>query len=93
MLNTNELFAEELSKIENLHASKDARYGNAYGEVRKKYSNVPVVMLNIKLKRLETLLYDQSLESEESIEDTLRDMASYCIMELVERKLEADEGK
>ena len=93
MLNTNELFADELRKMENLHTSKDARYGNAYGEVRKKYSNVPVVMLNIKLKRLEALLYDRSLENEESIEDTLRDMANYCIMELVERKLEANERK
>lgn len=43
-----------------------------------------------KLERLKTLLGkgEQAQVTDESIDDTLMDMANYCIMELVERRLE-----
>lgn len=71
-----------------LHAEKDKRYSNAFGDVRRKYPETIAVMLEFKLKRLETLLANNELENEESIVDTLLDMAAYAIMEVVEREID-----
>lgn len=46
-----------------------------------------LIRLNDKLNRLETLMNGAEQHvSDESVEDTLLDLANYCIMELVERK-------
>ena len=71
-----------------VHEKKNSRYGNAYYKTREKYPDVIGIMLNFKLGRLETLLANPSLENEESIEDTLLDMANYCVMELTARRME-----
>ena len=46
-----------------------------------------------KLERLKTLLGkgEQAQVIDEVVDDTLMDMANYCIMELIERKFERQE--
>lgn len=65
---------------------KNADYGDSFARVREKYPNAILIRLNDKLNRLERLLdgADQQVASER-IEDTLLDMANYCIMEVIER--------
>ena len=83
------LFKTILYDMGETHEKKNARYGNAYYKTREKYPEIIAGILNFKLGRLETLLSNPSLENEESIEDTLLDMANYCVMELTARRMEA----
>jgi len=69
------------------YKAKNADYGDSFAQVREKYPNAILIRLNDKLNRLETLMNGAEQHvNDESIEDTLLDLANYCIMELVERK-------
>lgn len=88
-----ENFRTILDNMYKIHNEKDARYGSAYNQTRKVHKNAILVMLNFKLKRLETLYSKPELENDESVDDTLLDMANYCVMELVERRKERANGE
>lgn len=68
------------------YKAKNADYGDSFALVRGKYPNAILIRLNDKLNRLETLMNGGKQHVDESIDDTLLDLANYCIMELVERK-------
>ena len=88
-----ESFKNVLNDMYKIHNEKDARYGGAYNQTRIAHKNAILVMLNFKLNRLETLFSKPELENDESVEDTLLDMANYCVMELVARRNEKANGK
>lgn len=69
------------------YKAKNADYGDSFALVRRKYPNAILIRLNDKLNRLETLMNGGKQHVDESIDDTLLDLANYCIMELVERKI------
>ena len=69
------------------YKAKNADYGDSFELVRGKYPNAILIRLNDKLNRLETLMNGGKQHVDESIDDTLLDLANYCIMELVERKI------
>ncbi len=77
-----------------VYKQKDADYGSSFAKIREKYKeDFPVILIRLedKMSRLENLLVrtkQGALVENESIDDTLLDLACYCIMELVERKLE-----
>ncbi len=84
--------AEICEKLHRTYEAKNADYGDSFARVRKKYPNAILIRLNDKLNRLESLESGQCRKvSDESIEDTLLDLANYCIMELVEREMERKE--
>lgn len=69
------------------YKAKNADYGDSFAMVREKYPNAILIRLNDKLNRLETLMNGaQQHVNDESVDDTLLDLANYCIMELVERR-------
>ena len=69
------------------YKAKNADYGDSFAQVRDKYPNAILIRLNDKLNRLETLMNGAEQHvNDESVEDTLFDLANYCIMELIERK-------
>lgn len=72
------------------YKAKNADYGDSFARVRKEEGQTAIlVRLKDKLYRLETLLHGAERQvSDESVDDTLIDLANYCIMELVERKAE-----
>lgn len=70
------------------YKAKNADYGDSFALVRRKYPNAILIRLNDKLNRLETLMNGGKQHVDESIDDTLLDLANYCIMELVERKID-----
>lgn len=84
--------AEICNKLHEIYMAKNADYGDSFARVRKKYPwypNVILIRLDDKLNRLDTLMKGSEQHvHDESIDDTLLDMANYCVMELVERKLE-----
>lgn len=78
---------------ESLHTTyleKNADYGDSFSKVRQEYPEAIIIRLMDKLNRLQTLIGgDQAHVKDEPIDDTLLDMANYCILELVERKAAA----
>ena len=74
------------------YEKKNNDYGDSFARVRKEEGHTAIlVRLKDKLYRLETILHGAEIKvKDETIEDTLLDMANYCIMELVEREVEKD---
>lgn len=79
------------SKLNDIYIRKNKDYGDSFAIVRKNIPNSVLVRLWDKLLRLNNLMQNNDNHLvDESIEDTLMDMANYCIMELVEREVEAE---
>lgn len=76
---------EDICKQLNLlYENKNSDYGDSFEKVRQEYPEAIIIRLMDKLERLKTLYKVKQSKVDESIEDTLMDMANYCIMELVE---------
>ena len=82
------LICEKLNK---LYEAKNADYGDSFGKSYKEYGlTMPCIRLEDKLNRLKSLNFSRSIKvKDESIEDTLMDLANYAIMTLIE--LEGEE--
>lgn len=70
-----------------LYKRKNHDYGDAFSVLRREYPTAICYRLTDKLSRLKTLMQPETTAavSDESIEDTLIDIANYAIMELIER--------
>jgi hypothetical protein len=76
--------------IKDTYKAKNADYGDSFAKVRKEYPEVICIRLMDKLERLKVLVAGNEQQvKDESIEDTLLDLANYCIMEVVERRLDS----
>ena len=78
------------NELNQLYATKNSDYGGAFQILRSRFPQSTVIRLWDKLLRLEQLTkpgYEAQVK-DESIIDTYRDLANYCIMELVEREYE-----
>ena len=85
--------------IKELYKAKNSDYNDSYSKVRSKFVDVVpkakevtfLLRINDKLSRLEQLLLKGNQQvKDESINDTIRDLANYCLMELVEREVDKD---
>ena len=82
-------------ELNSLYHDKNNDYGDSFAKVRNELGNVAIlVRLYDKIGRLKTLLTGTKQKvNDESIEDSLRDLANYCILELVERAVDKDGNK
>lgn len=87
-----DLHAEICAELTDTYMAKNHDYGDSFARIRERYPQAIMIRLWDKLLRLETLLFGEKAAVNESIEDTLKDMANYAIMELVERQIDR-EGK
>lgn len=72
--------------VHETYVKKNHDYGDSFGSLRKKYPVLICIHIAEKLERLNTLIENpKSARVKESIEDTLMDIANYCLMELTER--------
>lgn len=77
---------EICKELNNLYKIKNHDYGDSFGKGFKEYGIImPIIRLEDKLSRLKTLIKAES-KVDESIEDTLMDLANYAIMTLIELK-------
>ena len=78
---------EELTST---YTKKNHDYGDSFALVRNKVPNAIMVRIYDKVNRLDSLLLNDKeiMIEDEKIEDTLLDLANYCIMEVIERRLE-----
>ena len=80
-----------LMQLHGTFMKKNADYGDSFSKLRDKYDQAIMIRLWDKINRLDQLIKgaDQKVV-EESIEDTLLDLANYAIMEVVERRIKGE---
>lgn len=80
-----EKICKELNEI---YAKKNADYGNSFGDTFQKLGLISAITrISDKYNRICNLATKNSNEAkvkDETIEDTLKDLANYCIMTLIE---------
>lgn len=82
------LHARICDDLNKLYERKNHDYGDSFGKSFAEYGmSMPCIRLEDKLNRLKALTRSGNQQvSDESIDDTLMDLANYAIMTLVERK-------
>lgn len=82
-----EIHADLCKNLNDTYKAKNNDYGDSFAEIRKEYPNAILIRIHDKYARLKRLMSGiEQQVNDESIEDTLMDLANYCIMELVERE-------
>lgn len=90
-----DLHAQICTEMNALYERKNHDYGDSFGKSYKEWG-LPMVCIRLgdKFERLKAFAKSGELTvNDESIEDTLLDLANYAIMTLVERKLAEKEDK
>ena len=86
-----EIHAKICEELTQIYYNKNQDYGDSFAIVRAKVPDAIRVRLWDKMLRLDNLLSGaDALVQSETIEDTLKNMANYCLMELIERQLEKE---
>ena len=77
------------SELTELYKRKNHDYGDSFGKSFIEYGmSMPCIRLEDKLNRLKSLTRKDAEVMDESIDDTLMDLANYAIMTLVERQMD-----
>lgn len=82
-MNKTEKFREIVTTMADLYERKNSDYGDSFGESVKEFGAVAgIVRISDKFNRLKSLLLGgkNQMVNDESVSDTLTDMACYCIM-------------
>lgn len=86
MKNNVDRFRKIAADLGELYEKKNAAYGNSFGETYQKLGIISAVTrISDKYNRLCNLATNPDIDNlGESLEDTLKDLASYAIMTLIE---------
>ena len=85
MTNNSVQFRQIVNSMAELYERKNKDYGDSFHLIYSKYGMVSsLIRLTDKLNRLESLLNKESECKDESIIDTLMDLANYAIMTIME---------
>lgn len=78
-------FKEITDGMAGLYAKKNKDYGDSFSRSFKEFGlDAPIIRLSDKLQRLKTLSKQEAKVKDESIRDTLIDLANYAIMTVIE---------
>ena len=82
-------FEDITIELRNLYDAKNRDYGDSFGQSFRKWGlPMSCIRLGDKLNRLDSFAQKKDMHvSDESVEDTLCDMANYAIMTLVELRM------
>lgn len=93
-MNRIEHHLEIVTALNKLYAEKNHDYGNSFGETYQKLGIISALTrISDKYNRLISLATKPEEErkvKDESIQDTLLDMANYCIMTIIEMEAEKE---
>lgn len=83
------MHSEICEELNVLYERKNHDYGDSFGKSFAEYGMaMPCIRLEDKLNRLKALTKNGNQQvSDESVDDTLMDLANYAIMTLVERRM------
>ena len=89
----NQTFIRRIAEeVADLVSRKNDDYGDSYFRLRSEWGEVSFgARLGDKYYRLTNLLQNHKPQVNESIEDTIKDIIGYCLLELAYRKLDAGE--
>lgn len=83
-LDYNQPFNKIVFDMANLYQKKNQDYGNAFGQLFSEYGmNYSIMHLHEKLNRIKSV-HKNNNTNNESIKDSLIDLANYAVMTLVE---------
>ena len=87
-------FEDVTIELRNLYEAKNQDYGDSFGRSFEMWGlTMSCIRLGDKLNRLESLAQGKKMcVADESIQDTLKDLANYAIMTLVELNLRNNKG-
>lgn len=90
MVDKIEIHQNLCNELHTLYENKNSDYGDSFAKLRSEYPESICIRLQDKMNRLKTLIVDKKEQKvdDESIEDTLKDIANYALLELVERRYE-----
>lgn len=89
MKNKTQIHKEICNELNLIYEQKNHDYGDAFAKLRNEVPTAILVRIFDKYSRLKNLLQGAKQKvNDESIEDTLRDLANYALMELIERRVE-----
>lgn len=95
MINKVSIHANICKQLNDIYERKNADYGDAFAKSMSEYGMaMPAIRLEDKLNRFKALtVHNKSPRvSDESVEDTLMDMANYAIMTILELRLNKEEN-
>lgn len=76
---------EICERLYKIYVTKNKDYGDSFGEGFKEYGLImPAIRLDDKLSRYKQLIKHEAEVKDETITDTLLDLANYCIMTIIE---------
>ncbi|MDB6352707.1 DUF1599 domain-containing protein [Trichococcus sp. K1Tr] len=76
---------EICERLNHLYAAKNKDYGDSFGDSFQEYGlTMPAIRLDDKLHRFKQLIKQEAEVKDESITDTLMDLANYAIMTIIE---------
>ena len=79
--------------ISTLYSRKAHDYGDSFGNQWQKFGILSaVIRMSDKLNRVKTLMQDERQVDDESMRDTLLDLASYAIMSVIELENDQADG-
>lgn len=91
-MNKIEKHEEICREIHEMYIKKNADYGDSVGELYKKLGDISfLTRISDKYNRLMNLMTSEGEQNYESIEDTIQDMANYCIIWLMEREMKKED--
>lgn len=77
---------EIINLLHKTWVEKNERYGDSFSEVYRELGDISALTQVLhKVNRLKTLAVDGDEGVAESLDDTLLDLANYCVMWLMER--------
>jgi len=77
--------SEISAQLTEIYKAKNHDYGDSFGKMFAELGIITALTrIGDKFERLKTLATKQQAVKDESIKDTLTDMANYCIMTLIE---------
>lgn len=93
MVSREQIYNDFINHLKETYKDKNHDYGNSVGDTFEKFGDVSfLVRITDKFNRLNSLYQKGDAKVAESMDDTILDMANYCLLWLVEREY-ADEMK
>lgn len=81
-------------ELNDLYAKKNADYGDSFGKSYEEFGPVmAAIRMGDKLNRYKALIKARQQVKDESIRDTLIDLANYAVMTVVEMDMRSGENR
>ena len=94
-MNKQDIFAYIVNNLEETYKAKNADYGDSVGDTYEKFGDVAfLTRISDKYNRILSLCESNDPKvKDEKLEDTILDMANYCILWLVEKEFRNQTSK